>query len=160
MCVNTRYINSTRGTSEDTRYMNSTRGTSSDVPLVELMYLVFTCMPGASYRRQLGSLLLYLCYVSQTLINSWVCWFCTSALGLVLFHICDNTYHLSTMSGIQAWWFDNESVFIQYEATAKPMRVSFSTSLVHTCTRTHTSTHTNTHLTKQHTTQAKHPWIS
>jgi len=33
------------------------------VPLVEFMYLVFTCMPGESYHRQLRSLLLYLCYV-------------------------------------------------------------------------------------------------
>ena len=31
--------------------------------LVEFMFLVFTCMPGESYRRQLRSLLLYLCYV-------------------------------------------------------------------------------------------------
>ena len=29
--------------------------------LVEFMYLLFTRMPGESYRRQLGSLLLYLC---------------------------------------------------------------------------------------------------
>ena len=33
------------------------------VPLVEFMYLVFTGMPGESYRRRLRSLLLYLCYV-------------------------------------------------------------------------------------------------
>ena len=32
-----------------------------DVPLVEFMYLVFTRMPGESYSRRLGSLLLYLC---------------------------------------------------------------------------------------------------
>ena len=31
-----------------------------NVPLVELMYLVFTRMPGESYRRRLRSLLLYL----------------------------------------------------------------------------------------------------
>ena len=30
-----------------------------DVPLVEFMYLVFTRMAGESYRRRLGSLLLY-----------------------------------------------------------------------------------------------------
>ena len=41
-----------------------------DVPLVEFMYLVFTRMPGESNRR---SLLLYLCYVLQALINSLVC---------------------------------------------------------------------------------------
>ena len=34
-----------------------------DVRLVEFMYLVFTRMPGESYRRRLGSLLLYLSYV-------------------------------------------------------------------------------------------------
>ena len=32
--------------------------------------LVFTCMPGESYRR---SLLLYLCYIFRALINSLVC---------------------------------------------------------------------------------------
>ena len=46
-----------------------------DVALVEFMYLVFTGMPGESYRRWLRSLLLYLCYVFPALINSLVCWF-------------------------------------------------------------------------------------
>ena len=32
-------------------------------PLVEFIYLVFTNMPDESYRRQLKSLLLHLCYV-------------------------------------------------------------------------------------------------
>ena len=40
-----------------------------------------------SYPRRLRFLLLYLCYVFRALINSLVCWFCTSALGLVLFQI-------------------------------------------------------------------------
>ena len=40
--------------------------------MVELMYLVFTRMPGESYRRRLGSLLLDLCYVFRALINSLV----------------------------------------------------------------------------------------
>ena len=40
-----------------------------DVPLVEFMYLVFTRMPGENYRRRLGTLLLYLCYVFPGLIN-------------------------------------------------------------------------------------------
>ena len=44
-----------------------------NVPLVELMYLVFTRMPGESYRRRLRSFLLYLCYVFRALINSLVC---------------------------------------------------------------------------------------
>ena len=51
------------------------------------MYFVFTRMPGESYRRRLGSLLLCLCDVFRALITSLVCSFCTSALGLVLFQI-------------------------------------------------------------------------
>ena len=43
-----------------------------DVPLVEFMYLVFTRIPGESYRRRLRSMLLYLCYVFRALINSFV----------------------------------------------------------------------------------------
>ena len=46
--------------------------TLEDVPLVEFMYLVLTRMPGDSYRRRLGSLLLYLCYVFRALMNSLV----------------------------------------------------------------------------------------
>ena len=44
-----------------------------DVPLVEFMYLVFTRMPGVSYRRRLRSLLCF-CDVFRALINSLVCW--------------------------------------------------------------------------------------
>ena len=44
-----------------------------DVLLVELMHLVFTRMPGESYRRRLKSLLLYLCYVFRALVISLVC---------------------------------------------------------------------------------------
>ena len=44
-----------------------------DVLLVEVMCLGSTRMPGESYRRQLGSLLLYLCDVFRALINSLVC---------------------------------------------------------------------------------------
>ena len=59
------------------RYINSIRGKSSeDVPLVELMYLVFTHMPSESYCRQLRTLLLCLCDVFQALINSPECLFC------------------------------------------------------------------------------------
>ena len=39
------------------------------------MYLVFTRMPGESYRRRLRLLLLYLCDVFRLLINSLVCLF-------------------------------------------------------------------------------------
>ena len=66
MRVNTRYVNSTRDSA-------SLHRQEQDVPLVEFMYLVFTRMPGKSYRRRLRSLLLYLCYVFLTLINSFVC---------------------------------------------------------------------------------------
>ena len=44
---------------------------SDEVPLVELMYPVFTRMPGESYCRQLGSLL-YLWNAFRVLINSLV----------------------------------------------------------------------------------------
>ena len=47
------------------------------------MCLVFTCMPGESYSRQLLSLLL--CDVFRAPINSFGCWFCTGTLGLILF---------------------------------------------------------------------------
>ena len=85
MHVNTRYINSTI-------YIQ-------DVPLVEFMYLVFTHLPGESYRRWLGSLLL--CDIFWAQLNSLVCWFCRSTLGLVPFQTCANTYstpfaHLNT----------------------------------------------------------------
>ena len=51
----------------------STTTKKEDVPLVEFMYLVFTRVPGERYRRQLRSLLLYLCYVFRAIINSLVC---------------------------------------------------------------------------------------
>ena len=47
----------------------------NDVPLVEFMYFVFARMPGESYRRRLGSLLLYVCDVFRALINSLVFWY-------------------------------------------------------------------------------------
>ena len=43
------------------------------VPLVEIMYLVFTRMPYECYCRRRGSLLLYLSVVFRALINSLVC---------------------------------------------------------------------------------------
>ena len=47
-----------------------------DVPQVEFMCLVFTHMPGESYCRWLGSLLLCLCHIFPVLINSLVCCVC------------------------------------------------------------------------------------
>ena len=61
-----------------------------DVPLVELIHLVFTRMPGESCRRRLSSLLLCLCDVFRALMNSLVSRFFTSALRLVLFQIIMN----------------------------------------------------------------------
>ena len=55
-----------------------------EVPLVELIYLVFTHMPGETQ----VFVVLVLC-ISST--NSLVGCFCTSTLGLVLFQICDNS---------------------------------------------------------------------
>ena len=56
-----------------------------DVPPVEFMYLLFTCMPGESYRMWLRSLLLYLCqaFWIWVLINCLVCWFVLSVLSHV-----------------------------------------------------------------------------
>ena len=89
MHVTTRYINSTRGISCQTffLYLEVHKLQHEAVPLVEFMYLVFTCMPGESYHRRLRSLLSYMCCVFQVLINSLVCWLCRNALGLVLFQI-------------------------------------------------------------------------
>ena len=47
---------------------------TEDVPLVEFVYLVFTRMLAESYCRWLTSLLLCLCDVFQSLINSFVYW--------------------------------------------------------------------------------------
>ena len=46
-----------------------------DIPLVEFMCLVFTRVPGESYRRRLGSLLLCPCDDFRALINSLVCYY-------------------------------------------------------------------------------------
>ena len=53
------------------------------------MYLVFARMPCDSYRRRLGSSLLYLCDVFRVLINSLVCWSFggfSRAVGIIMFH--------------------------------------------------------------------------
>ena len=58
--------------------------------LVEFMYLVFTRMPGESYRRRFRCLLLCLREVFGALFNSFVCR--AYALGLVLFQIVTTDY--------------------------------------------------------------------
>ena len=72
MRVNTRYI--TPPEVHPQKKKKKKKGGGGDVAiLVEFMYVVFTRMPGESYRRRLGSLLLYLCYVFRALINSLAC---------------------------------------------------------------------------------------
>ena len=56
---------------------------TEDIPLVELMYFVFTRMPGESYRRRLRSLLC-LCDVVLVLIKSPVWWL--FKMKLVMMH--------------------------------------------------------------------------
>ena len=65
--------------------------------LVELMYPVFTRMPGESYRRQLRSLLWCLYDVLRALI----CWFSTSAVGLLLFETVPVWKFLSSLEAHQ-----------------------------------------------------------
>ena len=85
MRVNTRYINSTRGTSSNCLFIYFI---FAAVQLVGIIYLVFTRMSGESYRTCDSGPCCCTCVTYfQTLINSLVCWFCTSALGLVLFQI-------------------------------------------------------------------------
>ena len=93
-----------------------------DVPLVEFMYLVFTCMPGGSCHRWLRSLLLCLCDVFQVLINSLVCWVYMSTLGLILFQIVYTSVKGSTDSVIDSflihsdWFLFDMSVFRLWHA--------------------------------------------
>ena len=54
----------------DCQKRNRFRALLENVPLAELTYLVFTRMPGESYRMRLGSLL-FVCLLSAN--NSLVC---------------------------------------------------------------------------------------
>ena len=60
--------------------------------LVEFMYLVFTRMPGESYRRLLRSLLLYLCYVFRVLTPLLIKHTHTHSLSLSLTHTYTYTH--------------------------------------------------------------------
>ena len=66
-------------------------------------------MPGESYRRRLRSFLC-LCDVFRALINSLVCWFCTGALGLVLFPIgvskCSVKVEIDGWTDVKYWLVD------------------------------------------------------
>ena len=65
--------------------------------------LLFTRMPGESYRRRLRSLLLCLCDVFRALIISLVRWLCTSLLGLVLLQMLTLTPSLSHPVKFPVW---------------------------------------------------------
>ena len=54
---------------------------------MKFVCLLFTCMPGERYHIGNRSMALRLCDVFLMLINSLVCWLCTSTLGLILFPV-------------------------------------------------------------------------
>ena len=84
------------------------------------MYLVFTRMPGESYRRRLKSVLLDLCYVFRALNNSLVCSTCI---------IKCNTVHYVSLS--LSLWRADEKKDCTYSITLvnKKFVRSFSLSL-------------------------------
>ena len=79
----------------------STIGTSSVcTPLVEFLYLVFTRMPGESYRRRPRTLLPS-CGVFRVPINSLVCGAYARALGLCLLEtVADSVVYLSVYPNV------------------------------------------------------------
>ena len=85
--VNTQSINMPTGTRVLCARNSSTHKKST--LHYETPYLVLTCTPGASYCRQLRSLL-YLCCVFQTQINSLVCWF-NGNLFVAHYNFCQHT---------------------------------------------------------------------
>ena len=70
------------------------------------MYLVFKLTPGDGYRRRFRSLLLrpLLCVWRQSIAVNSHCWFCTSALSLVLSHIPGKLAHSETWSNPCHYW--------------------------------------------------------
>ena len=94
---------------------------------IYLCTLYFTCMPGESYCRWLQSLLLCLCDLFWVLIHSFVCQFCTSAVGLVLFKV---TTFIQPDKHEMWNWPDNEvlqldgqqtiSLWVKFEACSVP----------------------------------------
>ena len=98
-----------------TRYINFSVHPTEDVPLVELMCLAFTRMPGESYRRRLGSLLLYLCDVFRVLINSLACWNQLETTALVCFKsLLLNIVIWATLSCIKLFWWRGKT-FVRSE---------------------------------------------
>ena len=69
------------------------------------MYLVFPRMPSESQLRRIRFLLLSLCDVSRTLINSLVSGFCTGALVLVLLQICKTNLGVEMLFSSLSFFF-------------------------------------------------------
>ena len=78
---------------------SSAESTHKGVRTVEFMHLVFTRMPGESYHRRLGSLLLYLCYIFWTLINSLMCWFTMVRYKVISRDFRQSSCHNNLLSG-------------------------------------------------------------
>ena len=88
-----------------------------DIPLVEFMFLAFTCMPGESYCRWLWPLLLYLYDIFQALIKSLVCWFMmdkslktTSIFHLPVILTVSVITHWSSMKNCTIFFFSVSSL--------------------------------------------------
>ena len=79
------------------------------------MYLVFTRMPGESYRRRLRSLLLYLCYAFRAL-----------RVGVVVGVVVLVLRISSSSSGYQWWWGKREIIYLSLHCHHKK----------HTCIKT------------------------
>ena len=124
-----------------------TRHPLEDVPLVEFMYLAFTCMPGESYHRWLGSLL-RLFDVFQVQINFLVCWFCVSASGphVPLFstvqtksrhrskHFLRQSYsNCFSEKGLSFWEPVPACFYIQYKWNVNICRELTKTEISHCC---------------------------
>ena len=62
-------------------------------------------MQGESYCTRLRSLFLSLCDVFRELINSLVCWFCTSTLGLVLLFMNSLTQTVGNKAAAHTFFF-------------------------------------------------------
>ena len=74
-----------------------------DVPQVEFIYLVFTCMPG-EFCRWPRSLLSYLCYVFQALINSLLCRVAFWAFFFFLTSLCVHFWCLLQVGRFKHGW--------------------------------------------------------
>ena len=86
--------------------------------LMEFMYFVFTRMPGESYRRRLGSLLLYLCDVLRAVINSLVCWLCFTLITFAVVWALGSTQPLvhGTFWGVRNFRHSIETTLRQHSA--------------------------------------------